>query len=265
MNTDIIEIPEQPLAPSPTVESMLTLAIERGANVETLERLMAIRREVKAEQAKEAFDKALSDFQMECPPIHKGRDVMNKDKLSIRYRYAGLDDIISQVKSLLQKHGFSYTTDATVEEGWVTAICRVTHSLGHSQTSSFKVPISKDAYMSDPQKFAASLTFAKRYAFCNGFGIITSDEDREPAVPNEQPESDPAAPKVQPRAERPTHPLAKAVNKLCADWKARFGSEKSTPADFKTWAMKSLKTDKDLGKLDNWSVDAIDSLTEDLK
>ena len=31
--------------------------------------------------------------------------------------------------------------------------------------------------MSAPQKFASAMTFAKRYAFCNAFGILTSDED----------------------------------------------------------------------------------------
>ena len=43
--------------------------------------------------------------------------------------------------------------------------------------STFKVPIDKEGYMNAPQKFASALTFAKRYAFCNAFGILTGDED----------------------------------------------------------------------------------------
>ena len=31
--------------------------------------------------------------------------------------------------------------------------------------------------MSDPQKYGGASTYAKRYAFCNGFGILTADED----------------------------------------------------------------------------------------
>jgi hypothetical protein len=31
--------------------------------------------------------------------------------------------------------------------------------------------------MNEPQRFASALTFAKRYAFCNAFGILTGDED----------------------------------------------------------------------------------------
>jgi hypothetical protein len=44
----------EPLPVAPSVEAMITLAIEKGATVETLERLLAIRREVRAEQAKTA-------------------------------------------------------------------------------------------------------------------------------------------------------------------------------------------------------------------
>ena len=33
--------------------------------------------------------------------------------------------------------------------------------------------------MSPMQSFGAAMTFAKRYAFCNAFGILTADEDRD--------------------------------------------------------------------------------------
>ncbi|MDD5110852.1 MAG: ERF family protein [Patescibacteria group bacterium] len=157
-------------------EVLIAQAIEKGTPVETMERLLAMRRELRAEQAKEAYDRAMSAFQTECPTIEKTKKVLNKDK-SVRYSYAPIDKIVEQVRPLLQKHGFSYTIDAPVEHGFVTAICKVTHELGHSVTSSFKIPIDKDSYMTAPQKFASALTFGKRYAFCNAFGILTGDED----------------------------------------------------------------------------------------
>lgn len=159
-------------------EALMAQAIDKGTPVETLERLLTMRRELKSEAAKEAYDSAMSDFQSDCPIIKKSKKVLNKDK-SLRYSYAPLDAIIIQTKSTIKKHGFSYKIDALVEEKWVEAICVVTHELGHNEKSGFRVPIDPEAYMNSPQKFASALTFAKRYAFCDAFGILTSDEDND--------------------------------------------------------------------------------------
>ena len=161
-----------------SAEALISQAISKGVDVGTMERLLAMRATIKAEAAKEAFNAAMANFQGEQPAIVKDKIVHDKYGKE-RYRFAPLDVIVRQVKDNLQRNGLSYTTDSNVEEGWVTAICKVTHTLGHSELSSFKVPVDKDSYMSQPQKFAAALTFAKRYAFCNAFGILTGDEDTD--------------------------------------------------------------------------------------
>ena len=117
------------------------------------------------------------------PTIKKEKTVNNNpDKdgnVTLRYKFAPLDSIVAQVKRILQDCGFSYTITAAMNGNQVTAICKITHALGHSEESSFQVPIDADAYMNMQQKFGAALTFAKRYAFCNAFGIMTGDEDND--------------------------------------------------------------------------------------
>lgn len=217
----------EPMPTSPSVEGMITLAIEKGATVETLERLMAIRREVRAEQAKEAYDRALADFQAECPTIQKTAKVMNKDGRSVRYQYAPLDAIIHQVKGLLQKHGFSYSVNAKAEQTQVTAVCKLTHAHGHSEMSEFAVPVDRDAYMNPAQQVASALTFAKRYAFCNACGIMTGDQDDD-----SQGSHEPKAPKTDnanvPRGTKPAKP-AQATEKtkawFLAEMRKRFDEQ----------------------------------------
>jgi len=160
-----------------SVESFITKAIEANVPVETMEKLLAMRTQVKAEQAKEAFVTAMSQFQVNCPIIQKNKDVLNKDGKSVRYSFASLDSIVSQVKEILGECGLSYTTNVKNETGFVTAICKITHKLGHSEESSFMIPIDTEGYMSAPQKYASALTFAKRYAFCNALGILTGEDD----------------------------------------------------------------------------------------
>lgn len=178
--TEAVVVREEP-------QDLLRLAVEKGANVETIERLMAVRRELNAERAKKEFDDALAAFQRDCPIIEKKKAVMNKGGQGIRYHYAPLDAIIASVKGLLHEHGFSYSLDTITDDKGVKSICKITHRGGHSQTSEFRVPIDPTAYMNAQQQFASALTFAKRYAFCNGMGIMTADADLDANTHKEKP------------------------------------------------------------------------------
>jgi hypothetical protein len=160
-----------------TVDNFITQAIQSNASVETMERLFALHREAKADNAREAFVQAMATFQSQCPTIEKTKHVLGKDG-KVRYSYAPLDAVVAQVKDLLVQNGLAYTIDAQVGDS-VTAICKITHTLGHSETSTFAVPVDKEGYMTAPQKVASALTFAKRYAFVNALGILTGDEDTD--------------------------------------------------------------------------------------
>lgn len=163
-----------------SAERLITTAIEKNVPVETMERLLAMRDKIRSEQAKSAFDEAMSALQGEMPTIKKTKIVNDKFGKE-RYRYAPIDSIIDQTKEFISKNGFSYaiTTEQSEVQGEVKAICTVKHKMGHAESSTFRVPIDKDSYMTAPQKVGAALTFAKRYAFCNAFGIITGDEDND--------------------------------------------------------------------------------------
>jgi hypothetical protein len=160
-------------------ELLISQAINKKVPVETMEKLLAMRREIRAERAKEEFDIALAKFQSECPAIKKTKIVYEKDGVKVRYKYAPLDSIIEQVKGVLATNGFSYTTNTIQTDTMFGVVCKATHRAGHSQETTFSIPIGSESYMSEVQKYGARLTFAKRYAFCNAFGILTTDEDND--------------------------------------------------------------------------------------
>jgi len=159
-------------------ETLIAKAIEKGLPVETMERLLAMRRELKEEWARERYFQALTEFQKECPIIKKTIPVKNKDE-SLRYRYAPMDSIIAQTQDLLHLHGFSYTIQTKQEDNLFTAVCISHHKDGHSESSEFSIPIEKSAYMSAAQEVATAQTYAKRYAFNNAHGILTGDGDTD--------------------------------------------------------------------------------------
>lgn len=164
---------------STSVDNLISEGLSKNVAVETMEKLFALREKVKAEKAKEEFVRALGQFQSEVPVIKKTKKVMNKDGITLRYQFAPIDSIVEQIKKPLAKAGLSYTWTVKNTPGLVTAICKVTHVLGHSEESSFEIPIDAEGYMTAPQKVASALTFAKRYSLCNALGISTSDEDTD--------------------------------------------------------------------------------------
>ena len=162
-------------------EVLIAQAIERHVPVETMEKLLAMRRELKQERAKEEYDQAMAEFQADCPTIVKTKEVKTKAGI-VAYRYAPIESIVEQVRDILKKHGFSYSTNMELLESGVKVSVKVTHSAGHSEETCMSVPLgNKTDIMSQSQVVAAAQTFAKRYAFCNAFGILTGDEDNDVA------------------------------------------------------------------------------------
>jgi DNA-binding transcriptional regulator YiaG len=180
-------IPQENTIVNFNVESLMAKAIEHGLSPETMEKFLAMRMQLKQEWAKEQYNKAMALFQSECPTIVKTKGVKTKSGI-VAYKYAPIESIVEQVKPYLQKNGFSYSTGMEVLPDGVRVVCKVTHIDGHSEESAMQVPLgTKTEIMSQSQVTAAASTFAKRYAFCNAFGILTGDEDTD-ARPQEKEE-----------------------------------------------------------------------------
>lgn len=170
---------------TPGIEELMSQAVA-SQNMDTIERVFALRQQLKAEAAREAFFDALSAFQSECPVIKKTRKVPFKGGQGVMYRYAPLDTIIKAVSPLLTKHGLSYSIKAGVElmdgnHPFMVATLYIRHQQGHEDTSEFRVPLDAEAinasHMNDAQRYGSASTYAKRNVFLNGLGIMTGDED----------------------------------------------------------------------------------------
>jgi hypothetical protein len=164
---------------------LLRHAIDANLPVESMERLLAMRKEMKQEWAREQFFHALAGFQNECPTIEKLKNVKGKSKDGAegkkKYSYAPIEDIVEKVRPYLEKWGFSFTFKGKQDNGTYTAICVAHHKDGHSEETQFTVPTVFPEYMnmSGPQMQGAACTYADRYAFKNAFGIVTKGDDTD--------------------------------------------------------------------------------------
>lgn len=166
-------------------QSLLQKAVETGAPIETLERLLVLAKEVRQIQAREAWYEAMARFQGECPPIYKNRTATIKTRTGPGYSYnfAPLEEIKPKVDPILAKYGLSARwTSPVIEPTKVTVECIVSHEYGHAETSGpVTMPIlggQEDVGANPMQRVAIAMTYAKRYALLNILGIAPeADED----------------------------------------------------------------------------------------
>lgn len=161
--------------------SLIQQALSINADVDKLEKLMNLQERWERNQARKAFDESMTNFQMDMPIIKKTKEGGQTKSGQVAYKYAPLEDIVAQTKDIIAKNGFSYLIKTEFPEpNKVTAICQVRHKQGHMEESVITVPhMTQTGVMSDAQVVAATVTFAKRYAFCNAFGIMTGDDDTD--------------------------------------------------------------------------------------
>ena len=187
---------QKPGSPAINPENLIGQAIKAKVPIETLEKLLAMRRELRAEWAREQYFAALALFQAACPIIARTKVVLNTDDTE-RYRYAPIEAIVKQVGPLLRDHGFSYTTKTDQGDASVTAITEAHHRDGHMEVTTIRMPIDPAPGMNKSQATVSAFTYARRVSFCGAFGIMTAEDDDDGTgsgdeeKPGKQPVADP--------------------------------------------------------------------------
>jgi hypothetical protein len=114
--------------------------------------------------------KALSEFQNECPIIHK-------DTKGHNYTYADLPQIFSVINPLLNKHKLCFT-QLLENDGIRTILFHV--ESGEQIESHTPIPLVKLGAMNEYQSYGSGVTYFRRYALSSMLGLVT-DKDTDAA------------------------------------------------------------------------------------
>jgi ERF superfamily len=158
-----------------TEDSTLLAVISRAAadpktDVEKMERLMAMYERIGAKRAETEFAAAFSTMQDKLPAIAERGDVPG------RYTFAKWEDINAVIKPILTQHGFalSFRTDC-VDGIAVTGV--LSHSGGHSISTTIKLPADPSGNKPAVQAIASSVSYGKRYAAGALLNLTSHGED----------------------------------------------------------------------------------------
>lgn len=166
-------------ATSPTIEMIIASAVEQKLPAAELKELLALEREMRADRAKQAFIRAMAEFQATCPPIprnHKAEFATRKGTMA--YDYASLPDVVAVIDPILKPLGLYYRWPSASEAaGKLTVTCEISHVEGHSETSSYVVPVESSSGASPQQKYGSAGTYCKRQVLIMALALGTVDPD----------------------------------------------------------------------------------------
>ena len=223
-------------------EALIARAIEANVPVEALERLLAMRAELKRELAREEFNRALAAFQADIPPITKTKVArIETARGKYTYHYADIADIQRAIAPRMRDSGLSVTFDTTQEADTLTVTCIVHHVDGHSERTAFPVPIDRTARMNDTQKVGSALTYGRRYALCAALGIVTAEDDDDGQGAGQLARNEGEEGKAEPQASPPEPPAARISNAQHRLLEARITEYGLDRERVKAWMVKSSK------------------------
>lgn len=168
---------------------MLRYALDSGADLDRLEKLMAMQEKDNANKARMAFVAAMAEFKKSAPEIYKDKNV---SFTGTSYNHATLGGICEVVIASLAQHGISHDWDTQQPaSGMICVTCTLTHVLGHSKATSMESPPDNSGKKNAIQQIASTVTYLQRYTLLAATGLATKDmpddDGRAPAQKEEKP------------------------------------------------------------------------------
>ena len=166
--------PRTPKVDLSTPMGMVALAVQQGAGIEQLNRLMDLQDRWEKKESEKAFVAALSNFKSEAIEIIKTKQVKYGQT---SYKHAELAGIVEAATPALSRYGLSlrWTTDQQGSVIRVTAILQ--HVQGHAETVSLESPADSSGQKNALQAVASAITYLQRYTAMAILGLAAKDQD----------------------------------------------------------------------------------------
>jgi hypothetical protein len=177
---EVMTVDHQPSAVAAPAADMnpnqlIALAVQQGADLDKLEKLMDLQERFNAGEAKKAFNNAMSVFKKAAIVITRNADVKYS---GTSYSHATLDHISKAIDEPLSDVGISYrwNTDQK-DDGSVSVTCILTHDLGHSEETKLTAAPDKSGSKNPIQAIGSAVTYLQRYTLIAACGLTIGGMD----------------------------------------------------------------------------------------
>jgi hypothetical protein len=206
----------------PMVSMIERVVLSPDADLDKLERMLAMKERMEANNARVAFARALSEARAVIPPIVKDATVdFTSSKGRTHYRHETLAGIAKVVDPILSSHGLSYRFRTEQGQGGVRVTCIVAHAEGHSEETTLTGAPDGSGSKNSFQAIGSAVTYLQRYTLKAALGLSAEvDDDGQSAAPRDdspkRQKSREQSPQVSP-AERASDRMITAIRKNGAD------------------------------------------------
>ncbi len=169
----------------PMVSMIERIARDPNADLDKLERMLAMKERMDAQAAKVAFAHALSSARAEIPPITKDATVSYASKGGrTHYRHETLAGIAKTIDPALSRHGLSYGFRTDQGDGRVIVTCIISHRDGHCEQTTLSGSPDQSGSKNGFQAVGSAVTYLQRYTLKAALGLSAEvDDDGRAAVP----------------------------------------------------------------------------------
>jgi hypothetical protein len=162
-------IEHQPPAPLTPME-LVQQAIEKGASVEVIGRMMDFQERWDRNQAAKEFNTAIAAAKAEIKPIARNKEGHNSK------RYVDMAAVANAVDPILSKHGLGYRYRSTQSDR-ITVTCVLFHRAGHSEETTLTGPADTSGNKNAIQAIGSAVTYLQRYTLKAALGLAASEDD----------------------------------------------------------------------------------------
>lgn len=163
-----------------TPATLLNLAIEKGADLEKLEKLMDLQMRWESSNAVKAYHEAMAQFKANPPEIGKNRHVKYQtSKGTTEYNHADLFNVTEKINSDLSKYGLSASWTTAQVEKMISVTCRITHVQGHSEATTLSAMPDDSGGKNSIQAIGSAVTYLQRYTLLALCGLATREQDND--------------------------------------------------------------------------------------
>ncbi len=183
-----------PANPRNMLAVILQASSDPKVDVAKMQALLAMQKEMVAEQSRLDFIQAFFEMKRELPRINKdgrieilekgtdGKRVAGRDRVQQATPYATYENIREVVDPILHRFGFTMwdETEPSPDGTRIHVITHIDHNNGHGRRSVFPLPAEASGSKNNVQGWGSSNSYGKRYGCLNLLNLRTkAPEDRD--------------------------------------------------------------------------------------
>lgn len=163
-----------------TPADLFRIALDGGADLERLERLMNMQIQWEAREAEKAYNVAFAAFRGEEMRVRK--DTQRMAGPLAGQKYASLHAFVAATKDALAKHELGVRWDVTRDEpDWIEVTCILKHAQGHFERVSMGGPPDVGPGRNVLQARHSTVTYLERYTLKAICGLAEEGDDNDGA------------------------------------------------------------------------------------